>query len=69
MVSVPIRTEIPGTWIAEIDSVVLGKVELPVDDDNLRPGQRVALTYRVGRLSGTPDVVGLRLQSEMMGRP
>ena len=66
-ISVPISTEIPGAWIAEIDSVVLGRVEVPVDEDKLRPGQRVYLDYHVGKLSGQASVVGLRLQSEMIG--
>jgi hypothetical protein len=64
--SVPIRTEIPGAWIAEIDSALLGRVEVPVDEDKLHPGQRVYLDYHVGKLSGQASVVGLRLQSEMI---
>ena len=32
-VAVPIRTEIPGSWIAEIDAPVLGRVQVPVGDD------------------------------------
>ena len=59
-VEMPIRTEIPGAWIAQIDSAVLGKVEVPVDNDKLHPGQRVYLDYHVGRLSGQSSVVGLR---------
>jgi hypothetical protein len=63
--SVPVRTEIPGSWVAEIDSSVLGRVEIPVDDDKLRAGQRVYLEYHIGRLSDQASVVGSRLQSEL----
>jgi hypothetical protein len=63
--SVPVRTEIPGSWVAEIDSSVLGRVEAPVEDDKLLAGQRVYLDYHIGRLSGQASVVGLRLQSEL----
>ena len=65
-VEVPIRTEIPGAWIAQIDSAVLGKVEVPLNPDKLHPGQRVYLEYHVGKLSGQASVVGPRLQSEMV---
>jgi len=41
--SVPVRTEIPGSWVAEIDSSVLGRVEAPVEYDKLLAGQRVYL--------------------------
>src|SRR5580698_1858091 len=37
--SLPVRTEIPGSWVAEIDSSVLGRVEVPVEDDKLFAGQ------------------------------
>jgi hypothetical protein len=60
--SVPVRTEIPGSWVAEIDSSVLGRVEAPVEDDKLLAGQRV---YHIGRLSGQASVVGLHLHSEL----
>jgi hypothetical protein len=63
--SVPVRTEIPGSWVAEIDSSVLGCVEAPVEGDKLLAGQRVYLDYHIGRLTGQASVVGLRLQSEL----
>jgi len=53
--------------MAAIDSPILGRIELAVDHDKLRAGQRVNLKYHVGRLSGRPEVVGLRLQSELFG--
>ena len=62
--SAPMRTEIPGSWVAEIDSPVLGRIEAPVEYDKPLAGQRVYLEYHIGRLSGQPSVVGLRLQSE-----
>jgi hypothetical protein len=62
-VSMPIHTEIPGAWVAEIDSPIWGRVQVEVNNDKLRAGQRVNLKYHVGRLSGRPEVVGLRLQS------
>jgi hypothetical protein len=64
-ISTPMRTEIPGSWVAEIDSSVLGRVEAPVENDKLIAGQRVYLEYHIGRLSGQASVVGLRLQSEL----
>jgi len=59
--SVPVRTEIPGSWVAEIDSSVLGRVEAPVEYGKLLAGQGVYLEYHIGRLSGQASVVGLRL--------
>ena len=63
--SVPMQTEIPGSWVAEIDSSVLGRVEVPIEYDKPLPGQHVYLEYHIGRLSGQASVVGLRLQSEL----
>jgi hypothetical protein len=66
-VTVPVHTEIPGAWIALVESPVLGRIEVAVDGNTLRAGQRVNLKYHVGRLSGQPEVVGLRLESEPFG--
>ena len=66
-VTMPLHTEVPGAWLATIDSPVLGRIEVAVDDGTLHAGQRVNLQYHVGRLSGDPQVVGLRLDSEPFG--
>jgi len=59
-VTVPIRTEIPGAWIVEIGSPLLGKVAVPVSDNNFHAGQAVYLGYRVGRLTSGREVVALQ---------
>jgi hypothetical protein len=48
--------------------IVLGRIEVAVDDGTLHAGQRVNLQHHVGRLSGDPQVVALRLESEAFGK-
>jgi hypothetical protein len=60
--TVPVQTEVPGAWMVEVDSSVLGRIEVPVSDDTFKMGQHVYLEYHLRRLSGHPEVVGLHLQ-------
>jgi hypothetical protein len=64
----PLRTEVPGAWLVTIESPVLGRIEVAIDEGTLHRGQRVNLQYHVGRLTGDPQVVGLRLESEPFGK-
>jgi hypothetical protein len=59
-VTVPMKTEVPGAWIVEIDSPLLGKVVVPASDNGFHAGQAVYLGYRVGRLTGGKEVVALQ---------
>jgi hypothetical protein len=34
-VTMPLHTEVPGAWVATIDSPVLGRIEVAVDDGTL----------------------------------
>jgi hypothetical protein len=65
-ISVPIQTQMPGYWMAEIDSSLLGRVQVPVEQDKIHAGQHVYLEYHVGRLSGQPSVLGVRLEPEQV---
>jgi hypothetical protein len=59
-VTVPMKTDVPGAWIVDIDSPVLGKIEVPTSDTGFHASQEVYLGYRVGRLTGSKEIVALQ---------
>lgn len=58
-VTIPVTTEVPGLWILEIDSAVLGRQSVAVDGNTFKAGQRVYLEYQIGKLTGQPTVQGV----------
>ena len=59
-------TTVPGTWTVLVDSPVLGRCEVSIAEGNVQPGQEVYLDYYIGRVTGVPEVVGLRLQPRVL---
>jgi hypothetical protein len=65
-IAVPIHSEIPDCWIVELYAPLLGRTEVAVSYDKFRPGQRVFVTYRVGRLTGSSNVLALRDPNDLL---
>lgn len=59
-VTVPMKTEVPGAWVVDIDSPILGKINVPTSDNSFHASQEVYLGYRLGRLTGSKEVVDLQ---------
>lgn len=59
-VTVPVKTDVPGAWIVDINSPILGRIEVPTSDTSFQASQEVYLGYRVGRLTGSKEVVTLQ---------
>ena len=59
-VTVPMKTDVPGAWIVDINSPILGRIEVPTSDAGFHASQEVYLGYRVGRVTGGKEVVALQ---------